>query len=51
MYKVLPLGNVCLTKQLQQLFKFTAQDLHKMNLAGFCLEAAETNLLACVKFD
>lgn len=49
--KALSTENLCLGKQLLRLLKFTAQDLHKMALAVFCLGAAESNLLACVKFD
>lgn len=31
--------------------KFTAQDSQKVDLAGFCTGAEESDLLACVKFD
>lgn len=49
-YASFPLENLCLRKQEQQLFKFTAQDSHKVDLAGFCMWVEESNLLACVKF-
>lgn len=49
-YASFPLENLCLRKQGQQLLKFTAQDSHKVDSAGFCMGVEESNLLACVKF-